>query len=155
MRPISPTSLLSRKRVCPDCGRGWHTNVMNSQTHFVYRREDLANIQHFNVTWEWFDEPPSDSKPRGGPKFPWGLETPKVLNLLRGKTKNEQNTKVAAPRQFGSKAKHHNPAKPIEPPRSRQVDSRIEPPTTIRIVLVHSSDSTGAQRRHTSCARTS
>ena len=90
MPPMSPTSLLDRKRVCPDCQRGWYTDVMNYPTRFVYRREDLANIQDFNVTWEWFGEPPSDSEMGGGPKHPWVLVTPKVMNLLRGKTKKEQ-----------------------------------------------------------------
>ena len=29
MPPMSPTSLLNRKQVCPDCQRGWYTSVMD------------------------------------------------------------------------------------------------------------------------------
>jgi hypothetical protein len=95
MPPASPKSLLNRTKVCPDCRRGWYTDVMNYPTRFVYRREDLANIQDFNLTWEWFGEPPWYSEGagmmvQGGPKCPWVLVTPKVMNLLRGKTKKEQ-----------------------------------------------------------------
>ena len=60
----------------------------------MYRREDLANIQDVNLTWEWFGEPPWYSEGAGmmmgGSQCPLVLVTPKVMNLLRGKTKKEQ-----------------------------------------------------------------
>ena len=94
MPPMSPKSFLDRTNACPDCGRGWCTHVRNEPVRFVYRREDLANIQDFNVTLEWFGEPPYYFEPLGrmiqGPGHPWVLVTPKVMNLLRGKTKKEQ-----------------------------------------------------------------
>ena len=94
MPPMSPKSLLDRKQVCPDCGRGWYTHVMNYPLRFVYRRENLANIQDVNLTWEWFGEPPYYSEGLGEvvqpPRYPLVLVTPKVMNLLRGKTKKEQ-----------------------------------------------------------------
>ncbi len=93
MPPMSPKSLVDRTYVCPDCGRGWHRGVMNYPTRFVYRREDLANIQDFNLAWEWFGEPPWYSEGAGmmmqAPAHPNVLVTPKVMNLLRGKTKKE------------------------------------------------------------------
>ncbi len=94
MPPMSPKSFLNRKQVCSDCGRGWYTQVMDYPSRFVYRREDLANIQDVNLTWEWFGEPEWYSEGAGtmmqGPRHPWVLVTPKVMNLLRGKTKKEQ-----------------------------------------------------------------
>ena len=94
MPPMSAKSSLNRKQVCPDCQRGWYTQVMDYPTRFVYRREDLVKIQDFNVTWEWFGEPEWYSEGAGtmmqGPRHPWVLVTPKVMNLLRGKTKKEQ-----------------------------------------------------------------
>ncbi len=94
MPPMSPKSLLDRKQVCPDCGRGWFLHLSKYPFRFVYRREDLANIQDVNLTWEWFGEPPWYSEGVGtmvgGPPHPWALVTPKVMNLLRGKTKKEQ-----------------------------------------------------------------
>lgn len=93
MPPMSPKSLLDRERVCPDCGRGWFLEVMDYPTRFVYRREDLANIQDVNLTWEWFGEPPWYSEGAGmmvgGSPHPRVLVTPKVMNLLRAKTKKE------------------------------------------------------------------
>ncbi len=91
MPPMSPKSLLDRTRVCPDCRRGWFIHVFMHPLRCVYRREDLANIQDVNVTWEWFGEPPSDNEHGlgGGPQYPRVLVTPKVMNLLRGKTKKE------------------------------------------------------------------
>lgn len=94
MPPMSPKSLLDRAYVCPDCGRGWHRGVTDYPLRIVYRREDLANIQDFNLAWEWFGEPPWYSEGAGmmmqAPKHPCVLVTPKVMNLLRGKTKKEQ-----------------------------------------------------------------
>ncbi len=58
----------------------------------VYRREDLTNIPDFNLSWEWFGAPPVPHPDglTGGPPIPLMLVTPKVMNLLRGKTKKEQ-----------------------------------------------------------------
>jgi hypothetical protein len=91
MPPMSPTSLLDRRKVCPDCQRGWFLHVSMHPLRCVYRREDLANIQDFNLTWESFGEPPSLSEGGlgGGPQYTRVLVTPKVMNLLRGKTKKE------------------------------------------------------------------
>jgi len=94
MPPMSLKSSLNRTKACPDCGRGWYTHMMNEPIRFVYRGEDLANIQDFNLTSEWFGEPPHFCEPLNavvqGPRHPWVLVTPKVMNLLRGKTKKEQ-----------------------------------------------------------------
>jgi hypothetical protein len=66
---------------------------MGDPSRFVYRREDLANIQDVNLTWEWFGEPPSYSEGLGFMVGRWPLPcvlvTPKVMNLLRAKTKKE------------------------------------------------------------------
>lgn len=77
--------------VCPNCGRGWYTHISNYPVRYVYRREDLANIQDFNLTWEWFGAPPTDNEHglTGRPPNPVVLVTPKVMNLLRAKTKKE------------------------------------------------------------------
>lgn len=92
MPPMSPKTLLDRSQVCPDCGRGWYRSVRNEPARLAYRREDLANIQDFNLTWEWFGAPPIPHPDglTGGPPIPLMLVTPKVMNLLRGKTKKEQ-----------------------------------------------------------------
>ena len=92
MPPMSPKTLLDRSQVCPDCGRGWYTHIMHEPLRFVYRREDLTNIQDFNLTWEWFGEPPvvNEHGLGSGAHSPAVLVTPKVMNLLRGKTKKEQ-----------------------------------------------------------------
>ncbi len=92
MPPMSAKSLVDQSQVCPDCGRGWYTQVMDYPVRQVYRREDLANIQDFNLTWEWFGAPSSVNEHGlgGGPPHPRMLVTPKVMNLLRGKTKKEQ-----------------------------------------------------------------
>lgn len=91
MPPMSPKSFLDRKRVCPDCHRGWFLHVAMNPLRVVYRREDLANTQDVNMTWERFGEPPSDSEHGlgGGPQYTRVLVTPKVMNLLRGKTKKD------------------------------------------------------------------
>ena len=108
MPPMSPKSLLDRTQVCPECRRGCFLRVSFHSPRYVYRREDLANIQDVNLTWEWFGEPPSpgdaerlrealalagvEAKPAGYKRWadPYVLVTPKVMNLLRGKTKKEQ-----------------------------------------------------------------
>lgn len=92
MPPMSAKSLLDRSQVCSDCGRGWFTHFVNYPFRVVYRREDLTNIQDFNLTWEWFGEhrPVNEHGLGGGAHSPIVLVTPKVMNLLRGKTKKEQ-----------------------------------------------------------------
>jgi len=91
--PMAANSSLERKGVCATCHRGGFANVMNQPTRWVYRPEDLANIEDFNLTWESFGDlrKTSDGGIRG---LRWGdplvLVTPKVMNLLRGKTKKEQ-----------------------------------------------------------------
>ena len=104
MPPMSLKSSLDRENVCPDCQRGWFTHVRDCPPRYAYRRADLANIQDFNLTWEWFGAPPDPDPPEwlrdamklvegtGSPApsgHPRVLVTPKVMNLLRGKTKKE------------------------------------------------------------------
>jgi hypothetical protein len=93
MPPMSPKSMLDQTQVCPECRRGWYGGAMGYPSRFVYRREDLANIQDVNLTWEWFGEPPSYSEGLGFMVGRWPLPcvlvTPKVMNLLRAKTKKE------------------------------------------------------------------
>ena len=97
MPPMSLKSLLNRTNVCPDCGRGWCKDIMNEPLRFVYRREDLANIQDFNLTWEWFGNylctPEEALKGLGGWPDP----------IVAVKPKRRRNTKVATSRPFGSK----------------------------------------------------
>jgi hypothetical protein len=92
MPPLAASSSLDRKGVCPTCGRGGFTNMMNQPARLVYRAQDLANIQDFNLTWELFGDfgKTEDGGIRGLRwSHPWVLVTPKVMNLLRGKTKKE------------------------------------------------------------------
>jgi hypothetical protein len=91
--PMAASSYLDHKGVCPTCGRGGFTTMMNQPTRLVYRAEDLANVQDFNLTWESFGEFGRTIIDGiiGGERWsrPWILVTPKVMNLLRGKTKKE------------------------------------------------------------------
>ena len=51
-----------------------------------YREEDLAGMQDFNLTWEWFGDfwPEDKEKGRGAKRpFPFVLVTPKVMNIFR------------------------------------------------------------------------
>ena len=90
---MSSASTLDRKNVCPVCQRGHFTFLADVPARIVYRAEDLKNIQDVNLTWEWFTSYgtiPEDSVERGMWPAPSLLVTPKVMNLLRGKTKKEQ-----------------------------------------------------------------
>ncbi len=94
MPPMSPKSLLDRKHVCPDCRRGCFTHVSDYPLRFVYRREDLTNIQDVNLTWEWFGDGMGLTQDGVWKEWartpdPFVLVTPKVMNLLRAKTKKE------------------------------------------------------------------
>jgi hypothetical protein len=91
MPPLVDSTRLSRKTVCSTCNRGGYTVVVEEPDRLFYRAEDLAKAQDFNLSWEWFgdyckrEEPQYDLVPH-----PMILVTPKVMNLLRGKTKKEQ-----------------------------------------------------------------
>jgi hypothetical protein len=91
MPPMAASSSLERKGVCPTCSRGGYTTVFRQPGRLFYRAEDVANAKDFNLSWEWFgdyckrEEPQYDLVPH-----PLILVTPKVMNLLRGKTKKEQ-----------------------------------------------------------------
>jgi hypothetical protein len=90
--PMAPSSLLDRKEVCPVCQRGRYNFVFREPPRIVYRAEDLKNIQDVNLTWEWFGsfaKTPEDAVNGLWPD-PLLLVTPKVMNLLRGKTKKEK-----------------------------------------------------------------
>jgi hypothetical protein len=93
MPPMAASSSLDRKGVCPTCHRGGYSIVSGQPERLFYRSEDLANAQDFNVTWEFFGDlrKAEDGGIRG---IRWSdpliLVTPKVMNLLRAKTKKEQ-----------------------------------------------------------------
>jgi len=92
--PMAPSSHLDRTQVCPSCRRGCFTHVAFHPLRLVYRRQDLANIQDINLTWEWFGDyagSPEEALAGRWPD-PLILITPKVMNLLRGKTKKEQKS---------------------------------------------------------------
>jgi hypothetical protein len=91
MPPMAASSSLDRKGVCPRCHRGGYTAVFRQPDRLFYRLEDLANAKDFNLSWEWF----GDFRKEGEMQRelwpqPLILVTPKVMNLLRGKTKKEQ-----------------------------------------------------------------
>jgi hypothetical protein len=90
---MAASSSLDCKGVCPTCHRGGFAKVMNQSLRTVYRTEDLANAQDFNLTWELFGDLRKTAE--GGIRgIRWSdpliLVTPKVMNLLRAKTKKEQ-----------------------------------------------------------------
>ncbi len=90
--PMSPKTLLDRSQVCPECKRGCFTHLADHPARVVYRRKDLANIRDFNLSVEWFGSLPHHVGPIGmvpGRRSPDVLVTPKVMNLLRPKTKKE------------------------------------------------------------------
>ncbi len=96
--PMASSTGLDEAAKCPSCGRGRKHDVAGNRTpHITYRREDLNNICDFNVSWEWFGEfgkYDPDAPDKGASSFrplPRIFVTPKVMNLLRGKTKKEQN----------------------------------------------------------------
>lgn len=91
--PMAPASTLDRSEVCPVCQRGHFHFLADTPPRIVYRAEDLKNIQDVNLTWEWFTSfgtIPEDAVERGMWPDPLLLVTPKVMNLLRGKTKKEK-----------------------------------------------------------------
>ncbi len=91
--PMAPASTLDRKDVCPICRRGHFSFLEDVPARIVYRADDLKNIQDMNLTWEWFTRfgtIPEDAVERGMWPDPLLLVTPKVMNLLRGKTKKEK-----------------------------------------------------------------
>ncbi|HRI69492.1 MAG TPA: hypothetical protein PK156_34915 [Polyangium sp.] len=91
--PMCPASTLDRREVCPDCHRGRFNFAFEEPARIVYRAEDLKNIQDVNLTWEWFgtySKTIEDPHSRGAWPHPARLVTPKVMNLLRGKTKKEK-----------------------------------------------------------------
>ncbi len=92
MPPMAPSSLIDRTVVCPQCGRGCFRHLTMEPRRLVYRGQDLANIQDVNVTWEWFGDCADSPEEVLGGRWPHPrvLITPKVMNLLRGKTKKEQ-----------------------------------------------------------------
>ena len=97
--PMAPSTLLDEEAKCATCGRGRQRDVRgNRNPHIIYRREDLNNICDFNLSWEWFGPFNVHRKDELGPDllnylrpFPWIFVTPKVMNLIRGKTKKEEN----------------------------------------------------------------
>ncbi|MBK9261724.1 MAG: hypothetical protein IPM54_18225 [Polyangiaceae bacterium] len=91
MPPMAASSYLDRKGVCPTCHRGGFTGVSDQPLRITYRAEDLANIHDFNRTWEWLGEygTTEEEVQQGRWSHPGVLVTPKVMNLLRAKTKKE------------------------------------------------------------------
>lgn len=91
MPPMSPRAWLDRTKECAICHRSGFTSVADWSTRFIYREEDLANIQDFNLTWEFFGEFPDFHYNLEKIRWPdpTVLVTPKVMNLLRAKTKKE------------------------------------------------------------------
>lgn len=94
MPPMARSSTIERKSACQICHRGGFTSAPAPTLRFAYRAEDLKNIQDFNLTWEFFGavEDFDDDMKRGRWPIQSLLVTPKVMNLLRGKTKKEQKT---------------------------------------------------------------
>jgi hypothetical protein len=96
--PMSPSTRLVEEGKCLTCQRGRTSDNTHTPTRRVtYRRKDLQNICDFNLTWESFgpfDKYEQDTSGNDVLMHPrtssWILVTPKVMNLLRGKTKKEQ-----------------------------------------------------------------
>lgn len=94
MPPMTSRSWLNRKDECTTCHRGGISTKFLQPTRFFYRPRDLVDIQDFNLTWEWMgqiEQFKGDVKNALFPS-PFPLITPKVMNLLRGKTKKEQKS---------------------------------------------------------------
>lgn len=64
-----------RGELCPSCERSGYKAVEGERLRFAYRREDLAEIDDVNYTWEWFGPPTV--------LFPFLLCTPKVMHAIR------------------------------------------------------------------------
>ncbi len=95
--PMAASTGLDDAFKCATCGRGRQRAVGSGRDfHITYRREDLKNICDFNVSWEWFGDFGKfdpDAPDKGASSFrplPWTFVTPKVMNLIRGKTKKEE-----------------------------------------------------------------
>jgi hypothetical protein len=90
--PMAPTAMLDRREVCPKCKRGRFNFLLDNPTRFVYRAEDLKNIQDFNLTWECFGSYAKSLEEALETYWPTPkiLVTPKVMNFFRGKTKKEK-----------------------------------------------------------------
>jgi hypothetical protein len=95
--PMAPSTQLVEEGKCPTCSRGRKSEDTTTRTRRVtYRREDLKKFCDFNVSWEAFGRFWDYGKVTDGwmdsrRPLPWLFITPKVLNILRGKTKKEQN----------------------------------------------------------------
>ncbi len=96
--PMAPSTGLDEALKCPTCGRGRLRAVDGKRSpHITFRREALNNSCDFNLSWEWFGpfgnyaQDTSAHGVDGVRPAPWVFVTPKVMNLLRGKTKKEQN----------------------------------------------------------------
>lgn len=88
---MAASSSLDRKGVCPTCRRGGYATVFQQPFRVSYRAKDLANAQDFNLSWEWFGDYFKKSEMQNELwSHPLILVTPKVMNLLRAKTKKEQ-----------------------------------------------------------------
>lgn len=95
--PMASSTRLDESAKCASCGRGRRRSGGDPRDfHLTYRREDLKNICDFNLSWEWFGDfgkYDPDAPDKGASSFrplPWTFVTPKVMNLIRGKTKKEQ-----------------------------------------------------------------
>lgn len=96
--PMSASTRLVEEGKCATCQRGRSSESTTTRTcRVTYRREDLKEICDFNLSWEWFGEFGMRRKDELRPGLlnylrpnPWIFVTPKVMNLLRGKTKKEQ-----------------------------------------------------------------
>ena len=92
MPPMAPSAILDRREVCPACKKGRFNHLPFDPTRFVYRAEDLKNIQDFNLTWECFGSSAKTPEEAFSGNWPTPsiLVTPKVMNFFRGKTKKEK-----------------------------------------------------------------
>ncbi len=92
MPPMAPSAILDRREVCPVCKKGRFNHLPFDPTRFVYRAEDLKNIQDFNLTWECFGSYAKSLEQALESYWPRPsiLVTPRVMNFFRGKTKKEK-----------------------------------------------------------------
>jgi hypothetical protein len=81
---MSPKSSFDHSHTCKTCQRGGIRKVSYQPFRFVYRRQDLADIRDFNLTWEWFGPFEFNGKVSQA-RFPspYVLVTPKVMNIFR------------------------------------------------------------------------
>ena len=92
MPPMARGSTIERNAVCQLCHRGGFTTAPAPTVRLAYRADDLKDIRDFNLRWEFFGavENFDDDMKKGLWPTQGLLVTPKVMNLLRGKTKKEQ-----------------------------------------------------------------